>query len=41
MRYIVGTFILCWIGWLGGDVLVTSLWIGATYGFIDFMIGHY
>ena len=37
MRYIFGTFVLYCVGWLGGDVLLSAVWIGAAYGFIDFM----
>ena len=37
MRYILGTFLLYCIGWLGGDVLLAAIWMGAAYGFIDLM----
>tara|TARA_B100001167_G_C16553490_1_gene204555 strand:+ start:256 stop:381 length:126 start_codon:yes stop_codon:yes gene_type:complete len=37
MRYIFGAFMLYWIGWVGGDILVSALWLGIAYGFIDLM----
>ena len=40
MRYFVGTMMLYWIGLLGGDILMSALWIGLVYGFIDSMKGR-
>jgi len=37
MRYFIGAWVLFAIGYMGGDVLISSLWVGAAYGFIDFM----
>jgi hypothetical protein len=37
MRYFFGTWILYVIGYLGGDIIIASIWIGAAYGFIDLM----
>ena len=37
MRYVIGAFMLYVVGWMGGSILITSLWIGAAYGFIDIM----
>ena len=37
MRYFFGLWMLYGIGYLGGDIIVASLWVGAAYGFIDFM----
>jgi hypothetical protein len=37
MRYFIGAFVLYIIGFLGGDVLMASLWVGASFGFIDLM----
>ena len=37
MRYAVGSFLLYCTGWLGGDVLISSIWIGVAFGFIDLM----
>jgi len=37
MRYFVGTWLLYAIAYLGGDIIIASVWIGAAYGFIDFM----
>ena len=37
MRYLFGVSVLYSIGYFGGDVLTTSLWMGAAYGFIDLM----
>ena len=37
MRYFVGTWLLYAIAYMGGDIIVASLWMGAAYGFIDFM----
>ena len=37
MRYIVGTFLLYCTGWLGADILISAIWIGVAYGFIDYM----
>jgi len=36
-RYIVGSFMLAVVGWLGGDVLLSAIFIGLAYGFIDLM----
>tara|TARA_Y100000310_G_C20467288_1_gene708265 strand:+ start:434 stop:562 length:129 start_codon:yes stop_codon:yes gene_type:complete len=40
MRYIFGTFMLYCVGWLGGDVLFSAIFIGVAYGFIDNMRGR-
>jgi len=40
MRYIFGTSMLYCVGWLGGDVLLSAIFIGAAYGFIDNMSGR-
>ena len=40
MRYIFGTFMLYCVGWMGGDVLFSAIFIGAAYGFIDTMRGR-
>mgnify|MGYP004071852215 CR=1 len=37
MRYIFGAFVLYCIGALGGDILISALWLGVAYGFIDLM----
>ena len=37
MRYVVGAFLLYCTGWLGGDILISAIWIGIAYGFIDLM----
>jgi|TARA_Y100000034_G_scaffold93735_1_gene113495 hypothetical protein len=37
MRYFFGVSMLYSIGYFGGDVLTSSIWIGAAYGFIDHM----
>jgi len=37
MRYIFGTFVLYCIGWLGGDILLSAIFIGVAYGFIEYM----
>jgi|TARA_Y100000310_G_scaffold2072_1_gene2582 hypothetical protein len=37
MRYFTGAFVLYCIGFMGGDVLFSALWIGIAYGFIDIM----
>ena len=37
MRYFIGAFVLYIIGFLGGDVLIASVWVGASFGFIDLM----
>ena len=37
MRYVIGAFMLYWIGWIGGDTIISALWIGLAYGFIDTM----
>jgi len=37
MRYFFGATLLYFIGYSGGDVLIASLWVGASYGFIDIM----
>ena len=37
MRYIFGTFVLYCVGWLGGDILLSAIFIGIAYGFIDLM----
>ena len=37
MRYFVGTWLLYAIAYMGGDIIVVSLWMGAAYGFIDLM----
>jgi hypothetical protein len=37
MRYAVGTFLLYCTGWLGGDILISAIFIGIAYGFIDLM----
>ena len=39
MRYAIGAFMLYWIGWIGGDIIISALWIGLAYGFIDTMSG--
>ena len=39
MRYVIGAFILYGVGWIGGNILMTALWIGIAYGFIDYMAG--
>ena len=37
MRYFFGVSVLYSIGYFGGDVLTSSLCMGAAYGFIDHM----
>ena len=37
MRYVIGAWILYAIAYLGGDIIISSIWIGAAYGFIDIM----
>ena len=37
MRYVIGAFMLYAVGWIGGNILMTALWIGVAYGFIDLM----
>ena len=37
MRYIIGTFVLYCLGWLGGDILYAAFLMGVSYGFIDLM----
>ena len=37
MRYVIGAFMLYVVGWMGGNILISALWIGAAYGFIDLM----
>jgi len=37
MRYFIGTWILYAIAYLGVDIIIASIWIGAAYGFIDLM----
>ena len=37
MRYAVGAFLLYTIGYLGGDIIIASIWVGIAYGFIDLM----
>ena len=41
MRYFIGAFTLYGIGWFGGDIIIAALWIGAAYGFIDFMKNYH
>jgi len=36
-RYLIGIWGLYWIGWMGGDILLTALWFGIAFGFIDIM----
>jgi len=36
-RYIVGSFMLAIVGLLGGNVLLSAIFIGIAYGFIDLM----
>ena len=37
MRYAFGAFILYTVGYLGGDIIITSIWMGIAYSFIDLM----
>ena len=37
MRYVFGAFVLYSIGFLGGDIIIASIWVGIAYGFIDIM----
>ena len=37
MRYVIGAFMLYTIAYLGGDIIIASIWIGVAYGFIDLM----
>jgi hypothetical protein len=37
MRYFIGAWVLCCIGYVGGDILTSSLGVGVAFGFIDFM----
>jgi hypothetical protein len=37
MRYAVGAFLLYTVGYLGGNIIITSIWMGIAYGFIDLM----
>ena len=37
MRYVIGAFLLYCIGWMGGDILLSAIWLGIAYGFIDLM----
>ena len=37
MRYFIGTWLLYAMAYLGGDIIIASIWIGAAYGFIDLM----
>jgi len=39
LRYFFGVWMLYGIGYLGGDIIVASLWAGAAFGFIDIMKG--
>jgi len=32
MRYAVGAFILYTVGYLGGDIIIVSIWMGIAYG---------
>ena len=36
-RYIIGTFMLAIVGFTGGNVLLSAIFIGIAYGFIDLM----
>ena len=36
-RYIVGSVMLAVVGLLGGNVLLSAIFIGIAYGFIDLM----
>ena len=37
MRYLIGALVLWCIGYFGGDILISSLWLGFAFGFIDKM----
>jgi len=37
MRYAIGAFLLYAVGYLGGNIIIVSIWMGITYGFIDLM----
>ena len=37
MRYALGAFLLYTIGYLVGDIIIASIWMGIAYGFIDLM----
>ena len=37
MRYVIGAFMLYAVGWMGGNILISALWIGAAFAFIDIM----
>jgi hypothetical protein len=37
MRYFIGTWLLYAMAYLGSDIIIASIWIGAAYGFIDLM----
>ena len=37
MRYVIGAFMLYVVGWMGGNILISALWIGAAFAFIDIM----
>ena len=36
-RYFIGGYILYWIGWFGGDIIIASISLGIAFGFIDLM----
>mgnify|MGYP001176011428 FL=1 len=40
LRYLIGMYGLYWIGFMGGDIIWSALWIGLAFGFIDFMKGE-
>ena len=36
-RYMLGIILLCIVGFSGGDVLWSAIYMGIAYGFIDYM----
>ena len=37
LRYLLGVILLCIVGFTGGDVLISAIYMGAAYGFIDYI----
>ena len=40
LRYVIGMYGLYWIGFMGGDIIVSALFLGLPFGFIDYMKGE-
>ena len=36
MRYIIGTLMLCWTGYFGGNIIVAAILMGVAWGYIDY-----